>query len=186
MPRFALPCLVATVVLLQPDPLRAAPCAVPDVAHAAVRVALDRLATPAVVRPPQLERWRALLPIRVTAGVRTGVATGDGWSDGASGPYERFTNSSQLGYTARMEWDLRPLWAQPLPPRLPGRQDRLRQALQAEELGRRVAIQVQKLRAAQGLATQAEQGDFVCHDAQSDAEGAMLVLEVLMGAAARP
>jgi hypothetical protein len=168
-----MPLLVSLVIL--PTLAHAAPCLVSDVAVAGLRAALHRTSAVHVLPAPSLDRWRAALPVRMSAGIHNGSAVGDAWYLGNT-LTERTSNTTSLGFSVRFEWDLRPLFAK-APTRLgPTPSERLQHALHTEELARRVATQLARLRKAQALATQAQDGDYVCADAQADAEAALLVL----------
>lgn len=168
------------VFLLLWIPARAwsVPCRVPDVPVAALRSALQRTSAVPVRLPPTPDRWRAAFPVRVSAGLHNGSSVGDAWYLGTT-LTERTSTGSTLGYSVRLEWDLRPLWAKAPSWHGPTPTERMQHALHAEELARRVATQVAKVRKAQALAAQAQDGDYVCADAQADAEAALLVLEVI-------
>lgn len=170
--------------LIGPVPTSALPCVVPDLPLAPVRQALARLSRPTQPFAAQIERWRALLPHRMSVGMRDGSLTGSSWTTSTSGALsERDMNLGSFGYSVRLDWDLRALWA-PQPRMMPvSSHQRLQQAAEAEHLAGRIAPHLKQLRAAQSLAMQSEQGELLCLDAQAEAETALLVLQTLLDAA---
>ncbi len=159
----------------------AAPCRVPDVPTQALRIALGQAVAPKPVPILEIDRWRAALPVRMSASMHNGWLEGDGWSATSAGPSQRTSSSASLGYAIHLQWDLHGLWARAPLRAGPTTAERLQRALHAEELARRAAAQLQRLRRAQALASQAQDGDYVCQDAQAEAEAAALVLGVMIG-----
>ncbi len=166
-------------------PCQALPCVVADLPLAPIRQALARLSRPSRAVAPQVERWRALLPQRMSVAMRDGSITGTSWTTSASGALsERDVNLGTFGYSVVFNWDLRALWAPQAHVAPVSSQQRLRQAAEAEHLAGRIALHLKQLRTAQSLALQSEQGELLCMDAQAEAETALLVLQTLLDAAA--
>ncbi len=171
--------IVAVLLLSLPRPAQARPCVVPQAPVSAIAQLLERSAEPhppALLQPPN--RWKALLPTHLSAGLRGGVTNGDGWYDSAAGLFEHTLISNVQMWHVNFAWDLRPLWASQPTLHLPA-EDFAGRMLKVEELARRAATQVAHVRKAQALATQAQEGDYVCQDAQADAEAALLILRAL-------
>jgi hypothetical protein len=163
---------------------RAEPCVLPEAPLPQIERALGLLAQSP---PPQVfvapSRLRALLPTRMTAGMRNGAFDQVAWYM-ATTPTEKISNGTNIGWTLHLDWDLRPLWASPLPPMTMPDQH-LARAERVEHLAERIALQLEHLRKAESLALQVSEGDLLCREAQSDAEAALLVIASVL-TAARP
>lgn len=151
-------------------------CEVGDLPEGALDSALAALTrAPPVTSPGR--RWTALLPDRVSLGLREQLQEGTGAYLGSTGLLtERAAATAATGYSVKLDWDLKPLWSPPPRPPPPSIEQRLETALKAEQLTARVAGHLRKLRAAQSVATQVRAGDPACFDAQADAEAALVVL----------
>ena len=158
----------------------AAPCLVPEVAVGPLQHALARLSAKPFAPPVEPAWWRLLIPRHVGAVLRQGQLAGDDWYMGLNGPTQRTVNHDDQALTLRLEWDLSPLWAPPAVVRASPTEE-LQRALHAEELARRVASQLQRIRKAQSIARQSQAGDYVCADAQGEAEAAAVVLNAIGG-----
>ncbi len=175
---------VACVWLLVLVPARAGaePCALTELPMAQIQHALASLAhapPPRVFVPPS--RLRGLLPTRMVAGMRNGAFDEVAWYM-ANTPTEKLSNGTNIGWTLRFDWDLRPLWASAGPP-LVAADQHLARAERVEHVAERVALQLNHWRKAESLALQVSAGDLLCREAQADAEAALLVLVSVLEAA---
>ena len=103
------------LLVLVPAHVQAEPCALPEAPMAQIEHALamlGRAPPPRVVVPPS--RLRGLLPTRMVMGMRNGAFDEVAWYMVAT-PTEKISNGTNIGWTLRFDWDLRPLWASPLP-----------------------------------------------------------------------
>lgn len=165
-----------------PAALCAEPCVLPEAPMAQIQHALGVLAhapPPRVFMPPS--RWRGLLPTRMISGFRNGAYDEIAWYM-TSVPEEKISNGTNIGWSLRFDWDLRPLWANPLTP-VTAPDQHLARAERVERLASRIAIQLNSLRKAESLAMQVSDGDLLCREAQSDAEAALLVIGSVLNAA---
>jgi hypothetical protein len=161
---------------------RAEACVLPEAPLPQVEHALGMLAhapPPRVYMPPS--RWRGLLPTRMVAGMRNGAFDEVAWYM-ANTPTEKLSNGTNIAWTLRFDWDLRPLWERQLPP-IAVPDQHLARAERVEHLAERIALQLNQLRKAQALALQVSAGDLLCREAQSDAEAALLVIASVLNAA---
>lgn len=162
--------------------LRAEPCTLPPIPMAELQqslAAMSRTPPPRIVQP--LSRWRGLLPVRLMMGMRNGTFDETAWYMTTT-PTEKIASGTNLGWSLRMDWDLRPLWASQTPVFLPG-ETHLARAERAVHLAERVGAQLQTLRKAEALAMQLENGDLLCKETQAEAEAALLVLQTVLEAA---
>ena len=170
------------LLVLVPAHVQAEPCALPEAPMAQIEHALamvGRAPPPRVVVPPS--RLRGLLPTRMVMGMRNGAFDEVAWYMVAT-PTEKISNGTNIGWTLRFDWDLRPLWASPLPTFVAPDQH-LARAERVEHVAERVAVQLNQLRKAQSLALQVSAGDLLCREAQGDAESALLVIAAVLNAA---
>ncbi len=177
--------LVVALWLLSPTPGVAAPpaaprttrpCVIPRVNMARVEAALARLAQRPQSRQPS--RLWALLPAKLSAGGQQSVNTGAGLTIADDGSNVRWLAGDRRGWSVRLSWDLRALWATRARQRMPA----LAHALLVDRIATRVAAAVQAVGHARAVATEHPNGTARCFKAQADARGAELRLRALLAA----
>lgn len=162
------------------EPPASHPCEVGDLPDGLLESALATLTRPVTVTAPGW-RWTALLPDRVSLGLREQLQEGTGAYLGSTGLLsERAAATAATGYSLKLDWDLKPLWTPPPRPLPLSIEQRLEASLKTEQLAAKLAGHLRKLRAAQAVATQTRAGDPACFDAQADAEAALVTLVAVL------
>ncbi len=176
--------LAATLAAAHPaTPPPPLPCTTVDVAQAEVEAAFTKAVRP--VAPPRAHeprRWSVLMPVRVWLGGHDGVRAGLAWTETQSGLDGRWTQYADRALTFRVEWDLRDLTHDPLPPPPPTTAQHIEVALKAEQLADKLAEPLRQLKRAQAAARVLVVGDPLCGQVQADALAAAFVLRAVIGA----
>ena len=169
--------------LLAAWPAHADVCRIAPVPMAALQTALTTLGRtppPRVVHAPS--RWLALLPTRLSAGMRDSRIEQTSWFISESSLTEKLSAGNVVGWTLRMDWDLRALWYTHDAQVIAG-EPRLNHAQNVAHLAERVGVHLQTLRKAEALAMQLQEGDLLCQETQAEADAALLVLQTILQAA---
>ena len=151
-------------------------CGVPRVDMARVEAALARLARRPESRQPS--RLWALLPAKLSAGGQQSVNTGAGLYIADDASNVRWLAGDRRGWSVRLSWDLKALWAARPSLRMPA----LAHAMHVDQIATRVAAAVQLVGHARAVALGQPNQSALCLKAQADARGAELRLRALLAA----